>query len=114
LADFLTRKRQAGFDMTRYWEGVERVLSAQAAQAPVPRLVLLLRRLQLRLGKDGIAGVVALLRQPSGTWRFTLNQAVEQQVTPAELGAQLERWVDAIARVREARLRNAIVPGTKA
>jgi hypothetical protein len=74
----------------------------------VPRIVLLLRRLQLRFGRDGITALASMLRQPSGTLRFTLNQALAMERAD-DLPGQLERWTDAVTRVREARLRNAIV-----
>jgi hypothetical protein len=109
LADFLTRRRQAGFDPGRYWQAVEGALRQQAPRAALPRLALLLRRLQVRLGQDGIAALVSQLRQPSGTLRFTLAQALAPQAPGADLAAQIERWVDTICLVREARLRNAIV-----
>jgi hypothetical protein len=112
LADFLARRRQAGFDAAPYWQTIERSLEAQAPRSDVSRLALLLRRLQVRLGQDGIAALASLLRQPSGTLRFTLNQALEPNAPGADLPAQLERWVDAVCRVHEGRQRNAILPGT--
>ncbi|HEX7927733.1 MAG TPA: hypothetical protein VF678_09085, partial [bacterium] len=108
LVDFLMRRRQAGFDPARYWQAVERTLEVQAS-APVPRLVLLLRHLQRRMGHNSIAALVSLLRQPSGTLRFTLNQALEFDPKAGGLLAQVQRWVDAIVRVREGRMRNEIV-----
>jgi hypothetical protein len=65
--------------------------------------------MQQRLGKDGLAALGSLLRAPSGTLRFTLNQALAFKGDATELTEQMERWVDVVCRVREARMRNAIL-----
>jgi hypothetical protein len=111
LADFLAcaPTAPAGFDSARYWQAVEQALRTQAATAQVPRLALLLRRLQARLGGGGIAALAEMLRAPSGTLCFTFNQAAGLDAGGADLDTQMERWVEAICRVREARLRNAIL-----
>lgn len=112
LADWLARNpgRPASFDAAHYWRSVEEVLNAQCATADVARLALLLRRVQVRLGTDGLAALAEMLRAPSGTFRFALNQAAAPGAHGPDWDGRLERWVEAICRVREARLRNAIRP----
>jgi hypothetical protein len=110
LAEFLAARGQAGFDPDRYWRAVEAQMKKQLAQdAPAPRLAYLLRRIQARQGPRGLSSLAALLRDPSGTFRFTMRQAAN--ASPQEALEHTERWAEAVLRVREARLRNAILPG---
>ena len=57
-----------------------------------------------------------LLRNPSGTFRFTVKRALaappEGQADSVEARmAQLDKWADVVVQARAASLANAIMPG---
>ena len=118
IAGYFNKKGTVkGFDPAQYWQSVEDSLRQQVAEAPGPyHLAYCLRQVHAGAGGDGIAVLLELLRNPSGTFRFTVNQALapaagEQAGSPDKRLQQLAKWADVVVQARQASLKNAIVPG---
>ncbi|MCZ6729615.1 MAG: hypothetical protein O7C61_07880 [SAR324 cluster bacterium] len=118
IAGFFARKGNVkGFDPGKYWEGAEESLRLQVGGSPGPyHLAYCLRQIHAATDGDGIAALLDLLRNPSGTFRFTVKRALaappEGQADSVEARmAQLDKWADVVVQARAASLANAIMPG---
>jgi hypothetical protein len=118
ITGYFTQKGNVkGFDPAHYWRSVEDSLKAQvAAKAGPYHLAYLLRQVHAAAEEDGIAVLMELLKNPSGTFRFTVNQALAPPVGEAAQSAekrleQLANWAQVVVQARQSSLKNAILPG---
>ena len=115
-----------GFDAGSYWQKADATFRA-ALGGETGNLVYLLRRIHaeasgegLRDGPgarpgEGLRVLAELLKNPSGTFRFSLGQALaatsgESPGEAEELSARLEKWAALVLTTRAAGLKHAIPP----
>lgn len=119
VAGFFARQGGAkGLDPEKYRESVEATLRAQVgSQGGPPHLAYCLREIQRESGEEALSVLLELLRNPTGTFRFTVGRALapppEGQSPEARL-EQLTRWAGVVLEARAASLKNAILPGDTA
>jgi hypothetical protein len=116
VAGFFARRGSApGLDPGKYRESMESALRAQVAEAAGPaHLAYCLREIHRQSGEEPPGVLLELLRSPSGTFRFTVAQALAPppaEQTSAERLEQLSRWAGAVVQARAASLKHAIVVG---
>ncbi len=116
VAGFFARQGAGkGLDAGKYRESVEASLREQAGgKAGPPHLAYCLREIHRESGEEGLAVLLELLRNPTGTFRFTVGQALApppEGQTPEERLEQLSRWAGVVLQARAARVKNAILPG---
>jgi hypothetical protein len=113
---FAAGQRLPGFDPQNYMARVEQALRTQVTQGPGPaHLAFLLQQLEQQASGDGLALLTEQLRQPSGTWRFAVSQALAPP--PEKLAgdgearqAQLSGWARLVLEAWEHSRENAIGP----
>jgi hypothetical protein len=116
VAGWLAERKQKGFDAARYTAQVDAGLKEGLGQAQA-RLVYLLRQYHVRTGAPDLAELVHLLKGPSGTFRFALAQAAQNQAAPAPKAgadsplAALEEILTALLLARQDQIRHALVVG---
>ena len=111
-----------GFDAGSYWQKADATFRAGLGEG-TGNLVYLLRRIHEEASSEGsgegpgegLRVLAELLKNPSGTFRFSVGQALaatsgEAPDEAGELSARLEKWAALVLTTRAAGLKHAIPP----
>jgi hypothetical protein len=102
------------FDAATYWKVMQESLRQGLAKGTGHvKLAQLLNSIHKGAGEAGLLALVELLREPPGTLRFVLNQALAPlpDLSLDERLSQFERWAALVNEARRHSLANAIRPG---